>query len=273
MSTPLGTLSFEAMTQANAESIAEWHYEPPYDFYDPRSDEEDLAHLLDRSDAATARSPRATSRGDLIASSRTSENGDAIVLGLGCGPTARATAGLACLEQGLRFGRTRYVPGASSQRRRVQRPSDHSLRAGGACTPVRSSRRRTEARSRSSRWSARRERAPPPFGLPPRLPTRENRCVGRKGIKKPRVCRASLVGPAGFEPATRGLESPRFVYENAGSTACSSRTWRKRARTVTLLDPDLVCRDNCLRDLLPAATGRAHVRVPIADRYPGRVRD
>lgn len=112
VSTPLGTLSFEAMTQADAESIADWHYEPPYDFYDPRSDEEDLAHLLDperRSDRAFSARDES---GDMIGFFTYVRDGDAIVLGLGLRPDRTGNGlGLAFLEQGLRFGRTRYVPG------------------------------------------------------------------------------------------------------------------------------------------------------------------
>ena len=37
--------------------------------------------------------------------------------------------------------------------------------------------------------------------------------------------------PAGFEPATRGLEVRRFVYENAGSAACSSQLSGTNVRT------------------------------------------
>ena len=37
--------------------------------------------------------------------------------------------------------------------------------------------------------------------------------------------------PAGFEPATRGLEVRRFVYENAGSAACSSQIRAVQPRT------------------------------------------
>ncbi|HEX2294989.1 MAG TPA: GNAT family N-acetyltransferase, partial [Actinomycetota bacterium] len=35
------------MTQAEAETIAAWRYEPPYDFYDFAADPEDHAEILD----------------------------------------------------------------------------------------------------------------------------------------------------------------------------------------------------------------------------------
>ena len=35
------------MNQEEAEAIAEWRYEPPYNFYDWPADENDLAELLD----------------------------------------------------------------------------------------------------------------------------------------------------------------------------------------------------------------------------------
>ena len=36
----------QKMSQTNAEEIAKWHYEAPYDFYDMINDEEDLHELL-----------------------------------------------------------------------------------------------------------------------------------------------------------------------------------------------------------------------------------
>ena len=38
---------FRQMEDAEATQISGWHYEPPYDFYDARSDPDDLRELLD----------------------------------------------------------------------------------------------------------------------------------------------------------------------------------------------------------------------------------
>jgi [ribosomal protein S18]-alanine N-acetyltransferase len=45
--TTLGPLRITPLSQADAEAIAGWRYEPPYDFYDTDADQRDLAELLD----------------------------------------------------------------------------------------------------------------------------------------------------------------------------------------------------------------------------------
>jgi hypothetical protein len=65
-------LVFTPMSQDDAEEIADWRYDPPYDFYDARADETELAHLLDPARRETARSRHATRRASSSASSRTS---------------------------------------------------------------------------------------------------------------------------------------------------------------------------------------------------------
>jgi ribosomal-protein-alanine N-acetyltransferase len=37
---------FKLMSDEEARQISHWHYEPPYDFYDATSDEDDLEELL-----------------------------------------------------------------------------------------------------------------------------------------------------------------------------------------------------------------------------------
>ena len=39
--------TFREMTEPEAIEISEWHYDPPYDFYDLRNDMEDAREFLD----------------------------------------------------------------------------------------------------------------------------------------------------------------------------------------------------------------------------------
>jgi hypothetical protein len=43
----LAPIAITMMSQEDAEQIAGWRYEPPYDFYDADADHRDLAELLD----------------------------------------------------------------------------------------------------------------------------------------------------------------------------------------------------------------------------------
>ncbi len=111
MSTPPGTLSFEAMSQADAEAIADWHYEPPYDFYDARTDEENLAHLLDQQRRIDRSFSVRDESGDLIGFFTYAREDETIVVGVGLHPdrTGRGL-GQRFVEAGLEFARARYAP-------------------------------------------------------------------------------------------------------------------------------------------------------------------
>jgi ribosomal-protein-alanine N-acetyltransferase len=99
------------MTQAEAETIAGWSYEPPYDFYDARSDVGDLAELLDPKLRGEryfcARDPA----GELIGFFGFGRLGDVVAVGLGLRPdlTGRGL-GLAFLGQGLAFAGNLFEP-------------------------------------------------------------------------------------------------------------------------------------------------------------------
>jgi ribosomal-protein-alanine N-acetyltransferase len=108
----LEQLVIAQMTQAEAEAVAGWHYEPPYDFYDATADEDDLALLL----SAERREGRTFSvRGEgseLLGffSFGPVEDG-VVVVGLGLRPdlTGRGL-GHAFVASGLAFARERFAP-------------------------------------------------------------------------------------------------------------------------------------------------------------------
>jgi ribosomal-protein-alanine N-acetyltransferase len=111
VSPAIGQMSIAAMTQAEAETIADWTYEGAYSFYDWKADEDDLAELLD-----------AGLRGDRYFSARDEdgavigffgfrlENAD-LAIGLGLRPdlTGRGL-GLGYVEAGLAFARQQFAP-------------------------------------------------------------------------------------------------------------------------------------------------------------------
>jgi ribosomal-protein-alanine N-acetyltransferase len=111
VSAAIPKLVFAQMSQDDAEEIADWRYEPPYDFYDARADPQDLARLLN----PVRRENRAFSARDesgaLVGFFSYARDGDAVVVGLGLRPdlTGRGL-GASFLEQGLDFARERFAP-------------------------------------------------------------------------------------------------------------------------------------------------------------------
>jgi len=111
VSASLGDLRIAPMTQDEAEAIAEWRYEPPYDFYDAAADHRDLAELLDPA-----------LRGDRYFSARDASGElvgffgigcDAAVAGIGVGLRPDLTGrgfGLSFLESGLAFVQELHAP-------------------------------------------------------------------------------------------------------------------------------------------------------------------
>jgi ribosomal-protein-alanine N-acetyltransferase len=111
MSSTMGRTNIAAMSQAEAETIADWTYEAPYAFYDWRADENDLAELL----APGLRGDRYFSAhdeaGELIGFFNFLREGDVVGIGLGLRPDVTGRGlGLSYLEEGLAFGRARYAP-------------------------------------------------------------------------------------------------------------------------------------------------------------------
>jgi ribosomal-protein-alanine N-acetyltransferase len=93
------------MRRADAETVAAWHYEPPYDFYDFRADPDDLNELLDP--ASWVDDYHAVDLdGELAGFFSFKRHGDALEIGLGLRPdlTGRSLGG-ELLEAGLAYAR------------------------------------------------------------------------------------------------------------------------------------------------------------------------
>jgi ribosomal-protein-alanine N-acetyltransferase len=103
---------FRALTQADAEAIAGWHYPEPYSFYDWTADQDDLVELLDPAMRGEAYTAVDDAGGELIGYfSFKPEEPDTITVGLGLRPdhTGRGL-GLAFVEAGLDHARSLHAP-------------------------------------------------------------------------------------------------------------------------------------------------------------------
>jgi ribosomal-protein-alanine N-acetyltransferase len=98
------------MTQGDAEIVAAWHYEPPYDFYDFEADPEDLAEILDPVQRA-GDYHAVELDGELVGFFSFKRHGDAVEIGLGLRPdlTGRGL-GPAFVEAGMDHARTAFDP-------------------------------------------------------------------------------------------------------------------------------------------------------------------
>lgn len=98
------------MSQSDAQAIATWRYEPPYDFYDADADHRDLTELLDpalRGDRYY--SARGVS-GELVGYFGFSRDDRVVGVGLALRPDLTGCGlGLSFLEAGLEFARTRFA--------------------------------------------------------------------------------------------------------------------------------------------------------------------
>ena len=101
---------FQQMDEADANGVADWRYEPPYDFYDPVADPEDLAELLDpehRRDAYFS----VLDEGELVGSFQFEVRGATVELGLGLRPDLTGKGlGLDFLTAGMNFAREWFEP-------------------------------------------------------------------------------------------------------------------------------------------------------------------
>ncbi len=111
-------LVFKEMSEEEAREVANWKYEPPYDFYDVTKDPEDLDELLDpekRKDYFSA-----ASNDELVgyfcfgAEARVpggDYSGEAVDVGLGLRPDLTGEGlGPEFLEAGLEFAKVRFSP-------------------------------------------------------------------------------------------------------------------------------------------------------------------
>jgi [ribosomal protein S18]-alanine N-acetyltransferase len=107
----LGQLRIAPMSQQEAEEIAEWRYDPPYDFYDADADQRDLAELLDPAVRGDRYFSARDASGELIGYFGLGFDDGVAGIGVGLRPelTGRGL-GLAFLEQGLAFASERYSP-------------------------------------------------------------------------------------------------------------------------------------------------------------------
>lgn len=111
MSSGANELRFEQMTQDEAEEVADWRYEPPYDFYDAPSDEEDLVLLLSAARRAGRTFAAKDGSGEMVGFLTYGREDDAIVVGLGLRPdlTGHGLGG-PFVAAGLDFARERFAP-------------------------------------------------------------------------------------------------------------------------------------------------------------------
>jgi ribosomal-protein-alanine N-acetyltransferase len=104
-------IAIDRMTQADAETISRWRYEPPYDFYDADADAGDLAELLDAGLRSEKYFAARDERGELVGFFAFTTNAGVVAVGLGLRPDLTGLGiGLPFLERGLDFARGRFVP-------------------------------------------------------------------------------------------------------------------------------------------------------------------
>ncbi|HYP23834.1 MAG TPA: GNAT family N-acetyltransferase [Actinomycetota bacterium] len=98
------------MSQAEAETVAAWHYEPPYDFYDFEADPEDHEEILDPVRRA-GDYHSVELDGELAGFFSFRPHGDELELGLGLRPDLSGGGlGLEFVEAGLAFARAAFRP-------------------------------------------------------------------------------------------------------------------------------------------------------------------
>jgi len=111
VSTAIGQLEIALISQHEAEAIADWRYEPPYDFYDADADHRDLAELLDPVRRGEKYFAARDIAEELIGFFGFGRDGDVVGVGVGLRPdlTGRGL-GRSFLEAGLAFASEQFTP-------------------------------------------------------------------------------------------------------------------------------------------------------------------
>lgn len=111
MTGSLGPLRIVPMTQAEAEEIAAWRYDPPYDFYDADADHRDLAELLDWALRGDRYFSARSDAGELVGYFGFACQDRVVGVGLGLRPDLTGCGlGASFLEEGLAFAQARFRP-------------------------------------------------------------------------------------------------------------------------------------------------------------------
>ena len=98
------------MDDADARRIAGWRYDPPYDFYDPAADPEDLAELLDPKRRENVYFS-AIEDHELVGFFQFEQRRETVDVGLGLRPDKTGQKrGAEFLLSGLEFARERFAP-------------------------------------------------------------------------------------------------------------------------------------------------------------------
>jgi len=102
---------FRPMNEGDARTIAGWHYQEPYTFYDMDQDADDLAELLDPRNWTETYYAVVNEPGELVGFFAFKRDGDVVEVGLGLRPdlTGRGI-GLPFLLAGLDFARAIFSP-------------------------------------------------------------------------------------------------------------------------------------------------------------------
>jgi [ribosomal protein S18]-alanine N-acetyltransferase len=103
--------SFKLMSDEDAREISRWHYEPPYDFYDATSDQDDLQELLDPERRKDSYFSVRDESGALVGFFQFEREDKIVDVGLGMRPDLTGKGlGVGYLLAGLEFARERFAP-------------------------------------------------------------------------------------------------------------------------------------------------------------------
>lgn len=107
----LGPVRIAPLAQDDAQEIAAWRYEPPYDFYDADADHRDLAELLDPGQRRDKYFAAHDEHGALVGYFGFVDSDGVVGVGLGLRPDLTGQGlGLWFLEEGIAFARARFAP-------------------------------------------------------------------------------------------------------------------------------------------------------------------